>query len=142
MNLSPHFTLAEMTTSQTAARRRLDNTPPPAVLAALHRTALGLETVRMLLGAPIVITSGYRSPEVNRAVGGAWNSQHMTGEAADIIVPGYGTPDDVVRKLVAHKEIPYDQCILEFDRWVHISFSASPRHQALVIDHGGIRAWA
>lgn len=142
MKLSTHFTLAEMTISQTAERKGLDNDPPIEILAALKRTALGLETVRMLLGAPIIITSGYRSPAVNRAVGGSKSSQHLKGEAADIIVPGFGTPAEVVKAIVGHNEIPFDQCILEFGRWVHISFSQAPRRQALIIDRTGTRAWA
>jgi len=145
MNLSTHFTLAEFTSSQTASRRGMDNTPPHEVIEALTRTALGLETVRMLLGAPIVITSGYRSPKVNAAVGGSAKSQHILGEAADIICPGFGTPSEVVRAIVAHREIPYDQCILEYPGkdgkggWCHISFRRNPRGQALVIDSTGTR---
>ena len=56
--------------------------------------------------------------------------------------PGYGRPADVVRAIVAHPEIPFDQCILEFGRWCHISFTRNPRRQALVIDHDGARAFA
>lgn len=137
--LSPHFTLAEMTGSQVAARRGLDNEPGPAELAALKRTALGLEAVRIRLGgAPIHISSGYRSPEVNRAVGGSATSQHMRGEAADFTAPGFGTPRQVVDAL-AESDVPYDQLILEFGRWVHISFSATPRRMALHIDRTGTR---
>jgi hypothetical protein len=143
VNLSNHFTLDEFTTSQNAARLGLDNNPPPEVIERLKRTALGLEMVRALLGAPIHINSGYRSPVVNRAVGGVANSQHVTGEAADIICPGFGTPAEVVRAIVASKGIPFDQCILEFNSWCHISFTDNgPRRQALVIDHSGTRAFA
>lgn len=141
MNLSNHFTLAEFTTSQTAARLGLDNTPSPDVIEALKRTAMGLEMVRALLQAPVHINSGYRSPVVNRAVGGAKNSQHMTGQAVDIICPGYGTPAEVVRAIVKDKSIPFDQCILEFNSWCHISFSNSPRNQALIIDNDGTRVF-
>lgn len=143
MNLSNHFTLDEFTVSQTAARRGLDNTPTPEALAALHRTALGLEMVRAMVQAPIIITSGYRSPAVNHAVGGARTSQHTKGEAADIIAPSYGTPEDLVRAIVHHPEMQFDQCILEFGGWCHISFcSSSPRREALVIDRHGVRAFA
>lgn len=141
MNLSQHFTLAELTVSQAAARLGLDNTPGPQTVQALHNTALGLELVRVLLGAPIIINSGYRAPLVNKAVGGAANSQHMTGQAADIICPGYGTPHEVVQAIV-HSSIPFDQCILEFDAWCHVSFAPGGRRQALVIDHDGTRAFA
>jgi hypothetical protein len=142
MKLSTHFSLAEFTTSQTAARRGIDNTPPPEVIAALHRTALGLEMVRALIQAPIQITSGYRSPALNKAVGGSRNSQHTRGEAADIVAPGFGTPADLVKIIVARPEIAFDQCILEFGSWCHISFTDKPRRQALVIDRTGTRVFA
>ena len=141
MNLSTHFTLEELTVSQAAARLGLDNTPSPPIVANLTNTALGLEMVRALLQAPIIINSGYRSPAVNRAVGGVGMSQHMTGQAADIICPGYGHPLEVVEAIV-RSSIPFDQCILEFESWCHISFAPDPRRQALVIDHDGTRALA
>jgi len=141
MNISTHFTLDELTFSQTAARLGMSNEPPPEVLFALKKTALGLEMVRALVQAPIVISSGYRSPHVNRLVGGSKTSQHMTGEAADITAPGFGTAEKLVRAIVG-SAIPYDQCILEFGRWCHISFSDAPRRQALVIDNLGTRALA
>ena len=143
MKLADHFTLEELTHSQTAARLGLDNDPPPDVVDTLTRTAHGLEMVRVLLQAPILVSSGYRSPKVNRAVGGAANSQHILGEAADFTAPGFGDPTEIVRAIMrSTRPIPYDQLIVEFGRWVHISFSRSPRHQALVIDHDGTRAFA
>lgn len=139
MHLSSHFTLQEFTVSQEAARRGLDNTPPPDVLERLKRTAQGLEAVRVRLGcAPIIISSGYRSPAVNAAVGGAANSQHMRGEAADIICPRFGTAVEIAAAL-RDSGIEYDQLILEHGAWVHISFSERPRHMALVIDRAGTR---
>ena len=142
MNLSKHFTLDELTHSQTAARLGLDNTPPPAVLDALKRTAYSLEYVRALLKVPVLISSGYRSDRVNRAVGGAHKSQHTTGEAADFTAPTFGTAEAVMRAIVDAGTIYYDQIILEYGRWVHISFVMSAgRRQALVIDHDGTRAF-
>lgn len=147
MNLSAHFTLAELTHSQTADRLGLDNDPPPEVVENLRKLALGLEMVRALIGAPIHVSSGYRSPAVNRAVGGSRNSQHMTGQAADITAPGFGTPLELV-KAITGSAIPFDQCILEFpgkdgrSGWCHISFADEPRRQALMIDHDGTRAFA
>lgn len=142
MNLSAHFALAEFVTSQTAARKGIDNTPPANVLAALKRTAQGLEAVRVRLGcAPISVTSGYRSPALNAAIGGSENSQHMTGEAADIICPRFGTPTEVATAL-RDSGIAYDQLILEYPGrggWVHISFSDRPRGHALQIDAHGTR---
>lgn len=135
MNLSTHFTLAELTVTE---HRNIDNTAPGSVVEALTRTARGLEGLRTLLGAPVIVSSGYRCPALNKAVGGQPNSQHMLGEAADIICPGFGAPSVVASRLI-DSGIDYDQLILEFDRWVHISFSAHPRHQALIIDHTGTR---
>lgn len=137
--LSPHFTVDELTHSQTAARLGLDNDPGAEVLTALKHTALGLEAVRVRLGgAPILISSGYRSPAVNQAVGGSLASQHMRGEAVDFTAPGFGNPRQIVDAL-ADSSVPYDQLILEFNSWVHISFAARPRHLALIIDRAGIR---
>lgn len=145
MNLTTHFTLEELTASQTAARLGLDNDPPPSVMQSLERTAHGLEMVRALLQSPILISSGYRSPLVNRAVGGAPNSQHIQGEAVDFIAPSYGNPASIVLAIRERgRAIPYDQVILEFGRWVHISFVAGPggRKQALIIDNQGTRPFA
>ena len=143
MNLSPHFTLAELTVSDTAARRGIANEPPPDVVQALKRTALGLEAVRVRLGgAPVIVTSGYRSLELNRAIGSKDTSQHVKGEASDFIVPRFGTPSEIVAAL-RDSGIEYDQLILEFAGtgrgWVHCSFSSAPRHQALMIDEQGTR---
>ena len=137
--LSPHFTLAEMTASQTAARHGWDNTPGPDELAALRKTAMGLEAVRVRLGgAPIIVSSGYRSAQLNAAIGGSKRSQHMRGEAADFTAPRFGGPREIV-DAIADSDVPYDQLILEFGRWVHISFTDNPRHHALVIDRSGTR---
>jgi zinc D-Ala-D-Ala carboxypeptidase len=139
MNLSAHFTLAEFTDSQTAARQGIDNTPPADVVERLKRTAQGLEAVRVRLGcAPIVISSGYRSPALNAAIGGSKNSQHMTGEAADFTCPRFGSPRQIVDAL-ADSGVPYDQIALEFNQWIHISFALRNRRHALIIDNNGTR---
>jgi hypothetical protein len=141
MNLSPHFTLEELTASETAARRGIDNTPPQAVIARLRHTAMGLEAVRIRLGAPVIISSGYRSPELNLAVGGSTNSDHMTGDAVDFICPGFGAPSTIVSAL-KDAGIEFDQLIEEFGRWVHMSFGLRRRGQVLRIDSQGTRPWA
>lgn len=139
MNLSPHFTLAEMTFSQEAARRGIDNTPGPEVVHRLARTAQGLEAVRIRLGgAPITVTSGYRCLQLNRSIGSRDDSQHLLGEAADFICPRFGSPTEVAVAL-RDSGIEYDQLILEFRRWVHISFGPRRRHEALTIDEAGPR---
>ena len=142
MQLSPNFTLDEFTFSQTAGRDNIDNTPTPDVLKRLTNTAQQMELVRVLLMQPINISSGYRSPALNKAVGGAAKSQHLSGEAVDFTAPKFGTPRQIVEKIKS-SNIQYDQIIHEFDRWVHISFSeVANRKQALVIDTNGTRAFA
>ena len=142
MNLTPHFTLDELTASETAARNGWDNTPNDAELENLKRLADMLEQVKVVLGGkPIMINSAFRSKKVNDAVGSKDTSQHRTGCAADLRVPGM-TPDEVVRKIVA-SGISFDQVIREFDRWTHISvpntIDTPARKQALIIDRQGTR---
>lgn len=141
MYLSNNFTLAEFTQSQTALRSSINNTPPPELLPALKRTAQGLEQVRERLGnKPIIVSSAYRCPLLNTLIGSKPSSQHISGQAVDFKCPSFGTPAQIVRKLVG-SGIAYDQCILEFGAWVHVSFSDTPRMQALVIDATGTRAY-
>jgi hypothetical protein len=136
--MTPNFTLAELTTT---SHRQFDNTPNDAELANLQKLAEFLEEVKALLdGKPIMINSAFRSKQVNDSVGSKDTSQHRTGSAADIRVPGM-TPDAVVRALVA-SDLPFDQVIREFDAWTHISISPTPRRQALIIDRAGTRPFA
>ena len=141
MNLSPNFTLEEMTASETAARYGIDNTPDNEVLMNLRRLALFLEDVRTAVGMPLRINSAYRSIEANRIVGGKSTSQHCKGVAADIKVKGM-TPDQVVKAIIA-AGLPYDQVIREFDSWTHVSISNTkdekPRKMALIIDKTGTK---
>lgn len=140
MNLSPHFTLEELTHTD---HRTLDNTPNETELANLQRLAEFLETVKTLLGGkPIMVNSAFRSKAVNDAVGSKDTSQHRIGCAADIRVPGL-TPDEVVKAIIA-SGIGYDQVIREFDRWTHISIpnAGTPRKQALIIDKAGTRVYS
>ena len=90
MQLSQNFSLEEMTRSETAARRGLDNTPDAETIEHLRETAALLEQVRELLGHPITITSGYRSLKVNSAIGSKPTSDHVLGYACDFVCPGYG----------------------------------------------------
>ena len=145
MQVTPHFSLDELTASESAERNGWDNTPTDAELENLKRLADMLEQVKVVLGGkPIMINSAFRSKKVNDAVGSKDTSQHRLGCAADIRVPGM-TPDEVVRKIVA-SGIGYDQVIREFDRWTHISVpnseDTSPRKQALIIDKAGTRPFA
>jgi zinc D-Ala-D-Ala carboxypeptidase len=145
MNLTPHFTLDELTASESAERNGWDNTPNDQELENLKRLADMLEQVKVVLGGkPIMINSAFRSKKVNDSVGSKDTSQHRIGCAADIRVPGM-TPDEVVRKVIA-SGINFDQIIREFDRWTHISVANSvdttPRKQALIIDKAGTRLFA
>ena len=134
--LTTHFSLAEMTASQTAARLGIDNTPDAAILRNLRRTATLLEEIRQILGAPIIVSSGYRCPALNKAVNGSKNSAHMLGLAADFTAPAFGTPFHVAKKIAAWG-VEYDQLIHEFGTWVHIGLSDGlPRRQALSIFSG------
>jgi len=143
VKLSPNFTLAELTQSETAARLGLDNTPSKDVEANLVRLARMLEEVRRVLGRPIMVNSAYRSIEVNKAIGSKPTSQHCNGCAADIRVPGL-TPNDIVKEILK-TNIEFDQLIREFDSWVHISipnkFADKPRKQVLIIDKSGTRPY-
>lgn len=126
MQLTPHFTLAELTRSNKAAKLGLDNTPTPEALQHLQRTAQMLERVRTALGdKPIIITSCYRNRAVNAAVGGVTSSDHMQGMAADIACPKYGTPHDIAKALAPLiSQLGIGQVIYESVggiRWVHVS---------------------
>ena len=131
--MTPHFTLAELTYTD---HRTLNNTPDAAALANLQRLAEFLERVKELLRfRPVMINSAYRSKAVNDAVGSKDTSQHRLGCAADLRVPGM-TPKEVVQAIV-DSDLPFDQCIKEFDRWTHVSIpntpTAAPRRQTFSI---------
>lgn len=143
MNFSEHFTLQEMIFSQTAARRGIDNTPEPKTIDNLKRLCMLLEDVRDVCGVPIRISSGYRGSQLNLAIGGARNSQHMTGCAADFSAPPLGL-NEVIENIV-DANLNFDQLIREFDSWIHISvpnnIEDNPRKQILIIDKKGTRLW-
>jgi len=125
--LSPHFTLEEFTVTQ---HRDIDNIPPDDLQPALHQTAAGLESVRRLLDDhAVIVTSGYRSARLNRAVGGASHSAHVRGEAVDFICPEFGDVAAIVRR-VAAGPVRFDQLIDE-GRWAHLSFDPRMRGEVL-----------
>lgn len=132
MQLTPHFALAEFIRSETAARLGIDNTPDPHSLANLHLLAAKLEDVRALLGCPMIITSGYRSPALNDAVDGATTSSHCYGLAADFHCPGFG-PDQAVAQAIADSALEFDQLIFEQARthWVHLGVDEKLRRDVL-----------
>jgi zinc D-Ala-D-Ala carboxypeptidase len=126
------ITIESLCYSDTAIARGIDNSPPSSLLPNLRRLASGLDSIQIVLRSAIDISSGYRCPELNRIVGGTPGSQHQQGEAADFVCTAFGEPIQVATAIV-NSSVDYDQIILEFARWVHVSFSASPRRRALTI---------
>lgn len=124
--LSDHFTLAEMTRSETAARKGIDNVPPAELIPGLHLLCREiLEPIRAMARRPIRPNSGYRSPELNASIGGSSRSQHCKAEAVDIEVPGVS---NYALACWVRDNLVFDQLILECYRsgiptsgWVHIS---------------------
>jgi hypothetical protein len=131
MKLSKHFTLDEMTRSQTASQRNILNVPNDEQIENLTDLCIYvLDPIRDAAGRPVMITSGYRSNLLNKAVGGSRTSQHPEGKAADIRVKGIKI-EQLFRFILA-LGIEFDQCIQEFDTWIHISFNkGNNRKQAL-----------
>lgn len=131
LQLSPNFKLSEMIRSQTAVRKGINNMPTDEQIAALSLLCRKvLEPVRAHFGKPISVTSGYRGPALNKAVGGSKTSQHCFGQAVDFHV--VGVSDVEVAKWIA-ANLEFDQLILEFppEGWVHVSYDTTPRKSVL-----------
>lgn len=128
MKISKNFSLEEITRSETALRQGIDNTPVTEQIinlcALVHNV---LQPLRDHYGQPVKISSGYRCKALNKAVGGVYNSQHMSGQAADIKIQGV-TPTHIADYIANH--LPYDQVIL-YPTFVHVSYSiqANRRHR-------------
>ena len=126
MNLSKNFSLSELTKSQTAERKGIDNVPSEEHIQNLiHLAETVLQPIRNEFGRPVVISSGYRSPELCEAIGSSSKSQHARGEAADFEIPGV---DNMQLATWISKNTDFDQLILEFyepgdpnSGWVHCS---------------------
>lgn len=130
--MTEHFTLKEFLASDKALELGIDNSPPWEMLQTIKKTCEGLEKIRALTGHPITILSGYRCKELNTVVGGSVHSQHMKGEAADIVCRGYGSPLELALLIEEHMiALGVDQVINERDTWVHCSFTDKPRHQSM-----------
>ena len=138
--VSAHFSIDEVCHSQTAARLGIDNSLPIELLPNVKKAALGMELVRLALNSNMcIVSSWYRCPELNKAVGSRPNSAHRSGFAIDFTCPTAGKPEQIVRALIK-SDVPYQQIILEFDSWVHIAFNGNDR-QALIIDRNGARSF-
>lgn len=139
--LSENFSLEEMIASDTARIRKIDNTPTPAVKVKLERLCKEiLQPIRDKYGHAITVTSGYRSPKLNAAVGGAKNSQHMTGEAADIkcTATSKATLFNLIKGMIASKEIKVGQLIWEYGtkkepNWIHVSLPYKKTNQIIYL---------
>jgi hypothetical protein len=141
MQLTPHFSLNELTRSDTAKRLDIRNEPNDVQIANLHTLAEGLEQVRTKLNSnPIWVTSGFRSMDLNRVIKSKDTSYHTYGLAADFTCPNYGDVPQVMRTL-ANSSIEFDQLILEHGSWIHIAFpkgTDKPRRQMLSISSSGV----
>ena len=129
MKLSANFQLSELVKSQIAERKGIPNNPSPAHIDNLKALCVNvLQPIRSHFEAPVMISSGYRSPELCIAIGSKITSQHATGNAADLEVPGI---DNKVLATWIKENLEYDQLILEFYRdgepdsgWVHVSWNS------------------
>jgi zinc D-Ala-D-Ala carboxypeptidase len=140
MQLSEHLSLAEVTKSDTAKRRGISNQPTEAHLANFKLLAENIfEPIRNHFGKPIHISSGYRSKELNTAIGGALSSQHCQGEAIDIDMDG--RPGGVTNKMVfdfIKDNLNFDQLIWEFGTdaapdWVHVSYESTGKQRKQIL---------
>lgn len=147
MRISEHFSLSEFTDSDTARRRHIDNTPSATIVLAITTLVNGLlEPLRKRYGKAIRVNSGYRSPELNKAVNGATNSQHMRGEAADI--RGASPKENMLIYHLIRTSFNFDQVIAEeYDvatgtcGWVHVSFKATGNRKNALIKYKGKKGY-
>ena len=146
MNLTQHFTLAELTASNKARELGIDNTPRPELVPRLVMVAEMLERIRTTLNCPVVVTSGYRCEALNLAVGGSSTSDHPRGHAADIVSPRYGTATEVARTLAPLVSVlGIGQIILEGIKgrqWLHVSTRVPELavNRVITITDSGVRA--
>lgn len=129
-----YFTIKELCKSSTATAKGIDNSPNSEIVKNLELLIDNiLDPLRERYGKPITVNSGYRCPELNKAVGGSKTSQHMKGLAADITV-GSPKKNKVLFDLIKEMDLPFDQLIDEKKlSWVHVSYSTKPRKQILYL---------
>lgn len=130
MQLTKNFSLEELTASSTAKAKNIDNTPLPVHIGNLRELAIRiLQPVRDIYGKPMTITSGYRCPALNKAVGGVATSQHLLGEAADIVVPDNKELFKLMKQLVENEVIEVGQLLDENNgSWIHVSLPNAKHH--------------
>lgn len=136
MNLTENFTLNELVYSATAEKNKIDNRPSVQVIANLKSLCENvLQPLRNALGCPIVITSGFRCAVLNKKVGGQPSSQHLMGQAVDLVVPQKNLKD-VFNYIKSH--LNYDQLLYEYsknDKWIHVSFRNDGHNRKQAIDN-------
>ena len=136
MKLTQNFTLNELVYSETATSHNIDNRPSVPVISNLQALCTNiLQPLRDALGCPIVITSGFRCAELNKRIGGAANSQHLYGQAADLVVPTKNLKE-VFNYIKIN--LPYDQLLYEYnktDRWIHVSYRTDGKNRKQAIDN-------
>jgi len=138
MKLSKYFDSRELIFSKIAEENGIDNMPDDKTLETLKYTASQLDKVRELLGKPVNVSSGYRCLQVNRRIGSKDTSQHLKGEAVDFKCELFGNPKKVFDK-IKESNIQFDQLIVEFNSWVHISFVKNGgRRECLIYDRFGV----
>ena len=135
IQISKNFSLNEFTDSITAKNKKIDNTPSQEAIVNITLLVENtLQPIRDMWGNVIFVNSGYRSKKLNDAIGGALESQHLTGQAADITA-GNPTENKKLFNLILSSNIPFDQLIDEYNcQWIHVSFSKTKnRRQILYI---------
>lgn len=141
MRLTPHFNLDELTHSNTAVRLNIDNTPLPEEIEKLKYLAEKLEDVRMVLDHnSILISSGFRCLELNRVLKSKDTSHHIICRAVDFTCPNFGDVNQIMKKL-RDTNIQFEQCLLEYNSWIHLSFpekGKKPKRQMLRIGRSGV----
>lgn len=134
--MGKYFTINELTKSSTAQRLHINNNPTQEVKDNLNKLIDNvLDPLRELYGKPIIVNSGYRCTKLNKAIGGAKNSQHLVGQASDIrTVQNTKESNKELFNLIKNSKLPFDQLINEYDyNWVHVSYSPRNRRQILTI---------
>ena len=138
MQISKHLELAELIRSESAKRAGISNMPTPEHIANLKKVADNVfEKIREHFGRPILISSGYRSIDLNKIIKGAQSSQHSTGEAIDIDMDGTDVTNKEIFEFIKFN-VSFDQLIWEFGTdknpdWVHVSYESSGKQRKQIL---------